>query len=522
MYKKFFVREYIRKIINEIIDKSEDDEFDDINLSDHKNYSNWVFIHRNLNKPPYWSIKRGKSGGNVIGYDKTIKLKDVEFKVQKGGQSRVRKEKRKNVHAGVVGKIIDSGKNYNTKGWTLVTYNPYVNNTFVEYETGKPIHNAKEAILKNTKEVWVKKEDEDILEEKWSNKYKKSIDCKNPKGFSQRAHCQGRKKKELDEYGRTLKMARRQGSGTRFPKSVIKTNPSRFRKYSRLKESDIEKYEKIKKLIINEETLGKVQKDYVSLNDIWYGFDKLYHGDYQTTTNGPLNLVQQALYKKFPKYAKEINFTPDKDFGDKTSKMIGKLFGIKYNDLSSVSIGPKTLEKLGFKKPVPLTLDELIVTLNLVMEQAKPNEDEIKGIANVIANRQSIGNHGSSMVDVVLKPYQFSEWNKHQPVSRDIKTIRNIMKGRPKEDRYQNRKSWDLAVTYAKLLSQGGNFEDNTNGSTHYYNPNKSIPPWGPEKSPETWEFIKTIGDHNFGRDGSTTHYKNFKGRWKKHKNKKT
>jgi len=29
----------------------------------------------------------------------------------------------------------------------------------------------------------------------WSEKYKKSIDCDNPKGFSQRAHCQGRKKK---------------------------------------------------------------------------------------------------------------------------------------------------------------------------------------------------------------------------------------------------------------------------------------------------------------------------------------
>jgi hypothetical protein len=33
------------------------------------------------------------------------------------------------------------------------------------------------------------------LEEKWSEKYKKSIDCNNPKGFSQRAHCQGKKKK---------------------------------------------------------------------------------------------------------------------------------------------------------------------------------------------------------------------------------------------------------------------------------------------------------------------------------------
>ena len=32
------------------------------------------------------------------------------------------------------------------------------------------------------------------VEEKWSQKYKDSIDCSNPKGFSQRAHCQGKKK----------------------------------------------------------------------------------------------------------------------------------------------------------------------------------------------------------------------------------------------------------------------------------------------------------------------------------------
>jgi hypothetical protein len=42
--------------------------------------------------------------------------------------------------------------------------------------------------------------------EKWSEKYKKSIDCNNPKGFSQRAHCQGKKKKlqeNLNEDERT-------------------------------------------------------------------------------------------------------------------------------------------------------------------------------------------------------------------------------------------------------------------------------------------------------------------------------
>lgn len=34
----------------------------------------------------------------------------------------------------------------------------------------------------------------DYVEEKWSAKYKRSINCNNPRGFSQKAHCAGRKK----------------------------------------------------------------------------------------------------------------------------------------------------------------------------------------------------------------------------------------------------------------------------------------------------------------------------------------
>ena len=37
---------------------------------------------------------------------------------------------------------------------------------------------------------------EDQLDEKWSQKYKDSINCSNPKGFSQKAHCAGEKKNE--------------------------------------------------------------------------------------------------------------------------------------------------------------------------------------------------------------------------------------------------------------------------------------------------------------------------------------
>ena len=35
----------------------------------------------------------------------------------------------------------------------------------------------------------------DYLDEKWSGKYKRSINCARPRGFSQKAHCAGRKKK---------------------------------------------------------------------------------------------------------------------------------------------------------------------------------------------------------------------------------------------------------------------------------------------------------------------------------------
>ena len=41
-------------------------------------------------------------------------------------------------------------------------------------------------------------EDSEVLE-KWSKKYKDSINCSNPKGFSQKAHCAGKKKKKIKE-----------------------------------------------------------------------------------------------------------------------------------------------------------------------------------------------------------------------------------------------------------------------------------------------------------------------------------
>jgi hypothetical protein len=38
----------------------------------------------------------------------------------------------------------------------------------------------------------------EFITEAWSEKYKRSINCSNPKGFSQKAHCQGKKKTSED------------------------------------------------------------------------------------------------------------------------------------------------------------------------------------------------------------------------------------------------------------------------------------------------------------------------------------
>ena len=48
----------------------------------------------------------------------------------------------------------------------------------------------------NLFKFWKNKLSKKEIDEKWSQKYKRSINCNNPKGFSQRAHCQGRKKKQ--------------------------------------------------------------------------------------------------------------------------------------------------------------------------------------------------------------------------------------------------------------------------------------------------------------------------------------
>lgn len=92
-----------------------------------------VYVYRNLHKD-CWSVKalEGEHKGRVIYHAQNVTLSDCTFKVSKAGRERVLRERRKNVHAGVVGQLgrINVPLSYMPQ-MTAVTYNPYKYESFV-------------------------------------------------------------------------------------------------------------------------------------------------------------------------------------------------------------------------------------------------------------------------------------------------------------------------------------------------------------------------------------------------------
>lgn len=91
-------------------------------------------------------------------------------------------------------KMIDEGDEL--QGWVqskLTKASDYISSVYhyMEYEQMKQgqVESAPQEVEESIKET-IKRD----LQEKWSEQYKRSINCNNPKGFSQKAHCAGRKK----------------------------------------------------------------------------------------------------------------------------------------------------------------------------------------------------------------------------------------------------------------------------------------------------------------------------------------
>lgn len=98
-----------------------------------------VFVYFNLHKRVF-SVKalEGPNKGRVIKRTGDMFLTNVEFRVSKAGRARVLREKKKNVHAGVVGYMTDAMFYCPID----VTYNPYKYESFVQREDESPIHKA--------------------------------------------------------------------------------------------------------------------------------------------------------------------------------------------------------------------------------------------------------------------------------------------------------------------------------------------------------------------------------------------
>lgn len=96
-----------------------------------------VRVYRNLHNGR-WSIADATTG-LVLGYADNVELENVEYKIQKGGQAKVRANGVKQVHAFVVGDFVGHQAQDEDKA---LYYNPYKTDTFVTLDDMKPIHES--------------------------------------------------------------------------------------------------------------------------------------------------------------------------------------------------------------------------------------------------------------------------------------------------------------------------------------------------------------------------------------------
>ncbi len=82
--------------------------------------------------------------GLVIGHADHLTISSPQFKVSEAGRQRVLRDKRKNVHAFVIGEVADDWKSLpdNDLQGEAITYNPYKYSTFVKRADESPVHAA--------------------------------------------------------------------------------------------------------------------------------------------------------------------------------------------------------------------------------------------------------------------------------------------------------------------------------------------------------------------------------------------
>jgi len=106
-----------------------------------------VYVYFNLHKL-LWSVRalEGPNKGRVIQHAHEVYLVDCQFRVSEAGRQRVLREKRKNVHAGVVGHLAEVPAG--APSGDRVSYNPYKHPTFVRANSLEPVRRADSVLLR--------------------------------------------------------------------------------------------------------------------------------------------------------------------------------------------------------------------------------------------------------------------------------------------------------------------------------------------------------------------------------------
>ena len=119
-----------------------------------------VYVYWNLHRG-MWSIKalEGPDKGKVISRREKIVLADVEGKVSEAGRQRVLRERKKNVHAGMVGTLCDDDRHRTAEAIRYigdrVTYSPYKYTGFVHTVDESPFEGSAWAYLNAWGRVYV-------------------------------------------------------------------------------------------------------------------------------------------------------------------------------------------------------------------------------------------------------------------------------------------------------------------------------------------------------------------------------
>lgn len=102
-----------------------------------------VKVYRNLHTRRI-SVRAAEG---VIYHAYNIVLDDVSFRVGQAGREKVLREKRKNVHAFVVGTVVSYDQNLILTDGDIISYNPYRFNYFYNKETDAEIKSTQRAFV---------------------------------------------------------------------------------------------------------------------------------------------------------------------------------------------------------------------------------------------------------------------------------------------------------------------------------------------------------------------------------------